>query len=197
MARLTNSIRDAISNDILKKRFTEEVQTLSDKYAELADAIYKAVMKDRLKRIQGLPKEWFPSEKSIYIRLGVEFTRLYFAGLTHHNGDSLAVFVDRKEESRPFTNDLKGNCVGLYDVGDVFVIEFNKLNREKEKIAENLKTARLMIDKTLYSVSTIEKLIEIWPEVEAIAKPYLEKGERKALLPDIPRAKLNDLLKLP
>ena len=47
----------------------------------------------------------------------------------------------------------------------------------------------------LGSVTTIQKLIMIWPEVEAFAAPYLQ--EKTAILPVIARERLNDALGLP
>lgn len=203
--RLTNSIRDSLMEALMRRAFKAQCEDWAQRFGKFVLKVHADVYGDDLKRMEALPEGWLPKSREIKVRIAGESIRLSTTGEWGANGYS-AKWPDEFRACDASKNNIKlmvhtyhnnDREAKVYDARHQIASEYsgfmNELTDLQEKIGGAKRTARAALD----SVHTIQKLIEVWPEVEVFAKEYLVHGERKALLPDIPRAQLNSVLGLP
>lgn len=204
-ARLTRPIRDAITKKLLHRAFKDRAQAVVDRQADFARRVYEDALKPHLAAIAAVPAGWLPTDDDIKVSFGSEYTQLDFGnGLSYSIHHTLracgAERISDKGGNRlelPFPSKFKGQCMKVYDASHPLAEEFRNLQVEQEALVAEVEKAQRTMKATLESVTTVKKLIDVWPEVEEFARPYLYNGERKAILPAIPRAELNAALGLP
>lgn len=201
MTRLTNSIKDALMGDLLKRAFKERGDEMIARNVDYAHRLYEDALAPHLKLINSLPRGWLATDDDIKVQLGAEIKQIKFhGGLIHWSLTEDMRKAGIKLQSdvyKPFPSLYKGQCVKQYPGDHPLVIEYQKLMDGWNDLHAAIREAGLTARGAMDSVSTVKKLIEVWPEVETLAREYLEEGERKAILPAIPRAQLNTLLDLP
>lgn len=202
MTRLTTSIKDALLGDLLKRAFKQRGDEMIARNVDYAHRLYEDALAPHLKLIYSLPKGWLDTEDSIKVQLGAEIKGIRFHGglsnwsLTEDMRKAGIKFqTDRGD--KPFPRLYRSQVVKQYPGDHPLVIEYQKLMDEWNDLHAAIREAGLTARGAMDSVTTVKKLIEVWPEVETLAREYLEEGERKAILPAIPRAQLNTLLDLP
>ena len=199
--RLTNNIRDALLGKLLTRAFKPKGDALIKKAVDFAERLYRDALKYDLARIDALPEGWLPTDDDIKVQLGAQITNIRFRGSLNQYG--LGPSFDKAGINRPdipnkrFPASKKGQVVAQYPRIHKLVEEFLQLQNEFKELREEIENAKRTAQGALDSVSTVKKLIEVWPEVEEFAKHYLVDGERKAVLPAIPRDRLNTILNLP
>lgn len=201
MSRLTTNIREALLKKLLKRAFGGQVQDLMERQSKFAVRLYEdALGKKDLALVNSLPKGWLPEDDDFKVQIAGTVQGIYLNGTL--NGYSIpSEFRDAGAECAriylPFPNSKKQQVMKVYEAGHPLAEEFQAFCNEttdlKEKIGRAARTAKSAME----SVTTVKKLIEVWPEVEEFAKDYLHDGERKAVLPMIPRTELNAALNLP
>lgn len=201
-ARLTNPIRDSLMNSLLKRAFKKRGTDLIKRCADFADRLYKDAMGKDLAQIEALPDGWLQSDDDIKVQLGAEIKQVHFVGSLANWGlpdifRNAGVVEITDKKWRRFPSKFKGAVVKQYPGTHALVEEFQKLDNEWNELKAEMEKAKKVAMAAMNSVSTVKKLIDVWPEVEEFAKHYLEDGERKAILPAIPRDQLNILLNLP
>ena len=198
MTRLTNSIKEVLLKKLLVHAYRDRVQEAVNANAHFAVKVYNDAFAKDLKQINALPKGWLPTDIDILVQFGPTVQRLYFRG-------TLGAFNLREalrpceaqivyDTSYPFPANKKDTVVKQYDGVHPLVSEFDSLKAKFSELETEIHRATKTIEAAMNSVKTVKKLIEIWPEVEEFAKPYLE---HVPTLPAIPRQELNTLLDLP
>lgn len=200
--RLTNPIRDSLMNSLLKRAFKKRGEDLIKRCVDYADRLYRDAMGKDLAQISALPDGWLQTDDDIKVQLGAEIKQVHFTGTLGNWGlpdvfrnAGITENTDRKWQR--FPTKLKGQVVKQYPGDHKLVEEFQQLDSEWNDLKAEMERAKKVAMAAMNSVSTVKKLIDVWPEVEEFAKHYLEDGERKAILPAIPRDQLNTLLNLP
>ena len=206
--RLTKPIRDTILKNLIERSFGPRAQGLVDRTAKLALDVYDYGMGDRLALLESLPRGWVPRQRYIKVVFGSEHTELNFCGsigswfnfpggeiaqkahLPRHSRDS-----DRSTMPVPDDRHRVKFCVVPED--HALSAEYWALNRDLDDLGEDLKRARVSGEAVLSSVTTLNKLIEVWPEAQEFVKPYLSGGEARAVLPAVRREELNAIFDLP
>lgn len=199
-ARLTNNIRGSLQRKLLERAFQERAQDMVQRQSDFAREVYKEVFRKDLEKIASLPDGWLAKEEMFSVELGGEVVSLSFTGLSE--GWALpdlfrkagAQRIDHRERF-PFSS--RSGVLAKFDGRHLLTQRHRELSGERSDLLREMNRSWEVMSATLNSVSTIRKLIEVWPEVEAFALPYLKNGEQRALLPDIPRAELNTSLRLP
>lgn len=203
--RLTRNIREALMKKLITRAFRERAQTLVERQCDFAGRVYDDALKPHLERIAAIPEGWLPTDDDIKVSFGSHYTQLDFGnGLSHtiHHALRSAGAKARTDKAgnrieRRFPSKFRGVCAKVYAATHPLSEEFHNLQVEQEALVAEIERAQRTTKSTLESVTTVKKLIEVWPEVEEFAKQYLDNGERKAVLPAIPRAELNSQLGLP
>lgn len=204
--RLTNSIRDSLMEALMKRAFKGQCEDWAKRFSGFVLRVHAAVYGEDLAQMEALPEGWLPKSREIKVRFGGDAVRLSTTGEFNGQASYSVKWPDEfhacdasKCSIRLMVHTYHNNDreAGLFDARHPLAAEYeafmNELTDLKDKISAARRTARAAVN----SVHTIQKLIEVWPEVEEFAKQYLVHGERKALLPDIPRAQLNAVLGLP
>lgn len=210
-ARLTRHIREALLKKLMRRAFQERAQEMVDRCSAFAVTVYEDALAAHLKSIRSIPDGWLPSDDDVKVQIAGEMTRLCFNG-SMGNGCLESIMREAGAEeakvpgsvkgsfnrpNMPFPAKFRGQCVKVYDATDPIAQAHMELVRDLEDLQSEMRAAKLSAKTAMESVTTVKKLIEVWPEVEEFAKHYLDNGERKAILPAIPRAQLNQALGLP
>lgn len=146
--RLTNYMRDRIMESLLYKRFDGEKKQLVKDQAEFAVRLYQVLFPE-WKRMASLPRGWMPESRYFNVRIRGERHRL-----------------ELKADFRFPCDDRERN---LQD--EALINEFKLLNERVVKHDDDKAAARQQGRAMLHSVTTVKKLLEVWPEV----KPFLPK----------------------
>lgn len=199
--RLTNSIRDSLLKKLLERAFKARCDEFLKRAAAFAVAVHADVFGKDLEKMNALPKGWLPQDDGIMVRFGGDNTRLSFKGSLGSGGipDAFRRCGSTGGDSvyLRLTDSTKGTTAKVYNAREPLAAEYEGLINERKDLCDEIERAARTAKAAMESCSTIEKLIKVWPEVEEFAKEFLVDGERKALLPDVPRAQLNNLLNLP
>lgn len=200
MTRLTTTIREEIRDELLRHRFAKDFIAIEDAVRDLALAVYEEVYDAETRAaMEALPEGWLARSETIDVRFGGNWVRLSFAGSFRRYE-----WMFRLPDPRPAVSKL---VLAQHQKGDITVlahdhpltVRFEDVDRAADKLRVAVHTAERKITAALCAVSSVEKLIATWPEVEPFAKGYIEsKGkDGKPKLPAIPVEALNAALDLP
>ncbi len=211
--RMTRYIREAIQSKLIQRAFKDRAQEHVDRCADFAVRVYRDVMAPHLELMATLPKGWLPTDNDLNVYMSGQMARLCFNGSLGNGrltsslceGGAKEVFPAETTMNEryggahlPFPQRMLGNqCLKQYDAHDPFAVEYSKLCHEQKELVEEIERTSRSVNAALEKVSTVNKLIEIWPEAADFARPYLVNGEQRAILPAIPREELNQRLGLP
>lgn len=197
--RLTNTIRERIANAVLRHRFSEPVEVLIADRAAFAEEVYNDVYRkaDR-EKMAALPKGWLPETNSINVQFGDDgrsYESLNFSGLVYGGVGGMRKPDDKREVigRRAYSNRAHG-CVKVYDADHRLAKKNADLHQRYIDLKTSFEAAKQQVEAALSSASTINKLVEIWPEVEPFARSF---DDVPVKVPAIPTAKLNEILDLP
>lgn len=199
--RLTNHIREALLKKLLERAFKSRCDEFLKRAAAFAVRVHADVFGSDLTKMDALPNGWLPTDDDIMVRFGGDNTRVSFRGSLGAGGIPDAF---RKCGSTGgdnvylrFTSSKKGTTAKVYNARDALAAEYEALINDRKDLSDEIERAARTAKAAMDSCSSIQKLISVWPEVEEFASEFLVDGERKALLPDVPRAQLNAILNLP
>lgn len=198
--RLTKSIRDDLTEKLLTRSFGKKVQELAARCRSFADRVYEDVYRKELERMNALPDGWLGTNSSFNVKFGSEYTPLGFNGtLDGWSWPSKFMMVGLETDLvyRRVLASRFSQCNKVYDALSDFAVEYTSLNNEQSDLIRTIIETQQSVKATLSRVTTVQKLIEVWPEVEEFAKKYLVEGEKKVLLPAVSREHLNTILNLP
>lgn len=203
--KLTKAIREAIQSKVIIHAFLPQAQRHMELEYQFVEDIWNDLVSPEMKeRMKGLPEGWLPEDDDFKVYFDTEAQSLYFktgVGYALPNG-FYKLGIQQREglgvSRRMPSNWSRGAVAKVYRDNET-ITRFRALQAARKRIETDLEAARSSVMRTLESVTTVKRLIEVWPEIEAFAKPFLEeeKAEARAILPDIPRARLNETLHLP
>ena len=182
--RLTESMRYAIQGAMIAQRFKAEEERLKREERELALAVYRDIYPGDVRTLLSrVPEGFLLRSESVLVSFDGEMKLLNF-------GERLPV----KQE-----HDRHRCAAKVYAGGDPLTVRFTQLRGEDEVMKAQMAEARASIKAVLSSVTTIKKLIAVWPEAEPFAAPYNStQGDATAVRAlTVPLPKLNALLGLP
>lgn len=187
--RLTNDIRDSLVTKLIRHRFDEPAKQLALKQAAFTYKVYRALFSEgEFNLIQDLPSGWLPSVCDIEIKFGGDYQRLAFSPRPLI-GDRL----DDKEYPMPASMNCR--CAKQFPVRDSLTKESIQLTREYDALREEISSVKQQVRAAVYSTSSTDKLLEVWPELEPFLKDYVGVKFSTALA--IPVKDLNAALGLP
>lgn len=198
--RLTTDIRNRLTNDILRHRFAADVDALIVAQGEFALKVYNDIFSaNKQEAMNSLPEGWLPESHDIGAQFGYSdgggrFARLWFSG---YLTGILGRLQTRQDDGRITKRVLASKSHGaakVYDPSHPLAIEFGRLRNRTKDLKSAATEAEQSVTVALNKVTTISRLIEIWPEVETFARKY-EVGAPS--LPALPTNTLNEMLRLP
>lgn len=200
MTRITNAIKDALVTALLSRAFKTKCEAVMSRWDNWSEEVYKDVLGKDLDKINSLPEGWLRTDTDMSVKLGNDVIKVYFGGGPHWSLPSAfksAGISSRKSIAKRLPNKMINAVTKIYDVDHPIAAAHETIRRDEVDLSKEIEDAARTTKAVIDSVSTVKRLIAVWPEVDEFARPYLEDGERKALLPDIPRAALNKALNLP
>jgi hypothetical protein len=195
--RLSVGIKESVERELISYRFAEEAKTLVSDFATLALDVYHDVYPetDRVK-MQRLPRGWLPKRGDVKVTFAGEMTQLPFRGRCHgeiaraRGKDGCSTEAERLI---PFS-DYGGRCVKQYEATHDLAERFAALEQRWSQLEADIRAAQRAARAAMDSVTTVKRLIEVWPEVAPFVQHYENKPNT---LPAVPRSDLNVALGLP
>lgn len=183
--RLSNYIKDTIIKDTIIKRllkhgFDEREKALRVEENSLGDAVYKDVYSLEIRRLMDDMPRGFLLEKDVL--------RVSFEG----NGFCYITFG----EYRRISKSHECNAAKVYDSKHPLSKRYYDFEKRKSALKDEKQTARSNARAVLDSVSTLKKLIEVWPEVGPYVEDFEPSATGKAMLPALSLKNLNEALGL-
>jgi hypothetical protein len=177
--KLINHSRDQIIQNAMKGAFQKEFAANKKRMEAHAMRCYRSLVSPALeKKARQAPDEFLCLSNVARID--------YYVNETKWDGCETDLDLGRVV---PFP--ARSACIAIRD--PKLVAERHAINEEKSQIESKLRELETSIRRTVYSTSSLNKLIEMWPEVEGFLPDYL--GKPKAQLPVLPVADLNAALK--
>jgi len=218
--RLTVAIKDKLTVQLIAHAFTDRCKKLLASECELAQEIYDDTLGSRMIKVDGgsrrkmslrkvvaaLPAGWPGMCDNFKVELAgqiVKFDRYDGMASRYRENEQDLVGIkgvpSREQQKWPFPPGFSGNyTLNAYDAKHKFSARADELAGEREDLVSKISSMTHSTRATLDSATTVQKLIVIWPEVEAFAAPFLqEKTAAAVLLPVVARERLNDALGLP
>lgn len=196
MTRLTNEIRDKIINNAITKaigeRETVQLKSFADKFS---DELVKTALGDRLdsltkiekdikKLIDKIPEEFRTYEDEYHV-IDYDVVRLNIAGQAVDWGfDEPRIFPRNTWRDRY-----------VIPQGHVLVGMMDDYRAEQKAISDIKTNVRENVRALVYSVTTVKKLLEVWPESLELIPSNVEKPIVQ--LPSIKIEQLNALIGVP
>jgi hypothetical protein len=196
--RLSVGMKEQIERRLIHYRFSEEAQQLVAEYAQLASDVYDDVYPNTTqKKMKELPKGWLPTTASISVQFGeagLSYANLAFAGICY--GEISYAGGQGKvecETCRLVPYNERNGCVKQYPYTHPLSKRYDELETRYKALEERIRAGRKAARAAMDQVTTLARLIEVWPEIA----PFTEGFERRNTLPAISRPDLNGLLGLP
>lgn len=194
--RLTTALRDAIATNAIKKSGVVAAQANNDKaFAELAEKV----------RVQILGGEKKAAEADAKLAKAMKIEKeLHELGITQfciRRGRSSEIYpsfggartrLDYGDDTYKLTPS-RDFC--LLDPDDPLTVEFHQLDNEKHTLSQQREEVKVNVYAALNSVSTVKRLLEVWPEIKELLPTNLDAA--RAALPALRVGDLNKMIGLP
>jgi hypothetical protein len=133
------------------------------------------------------------------LKFNGKFTHRYghvVVGGVHISEEDMHAFAPSMDAVlKRFPDRKKGTCVASFEARDSVSLKYDELQNKKTDLIAAFNKARSDTAAAIGQYTTIDKLLEAWPEIEPFTKGVVAK--RKPQLPAVPVSKLNELLGLP
>lgn len=177
--RLTNMIRDIVKSRLLEKTYKKREEQNKAAKTKLADQVYRDVYPLKIRRqMEAMPEGFMCHSESFNVNFAGERSYLYFSS--------------RRPIARKHTNSYAVS----YPADHPLAVKWTEISREEKAINAEKRGTRTDIGVVLDQVTTLKKLIEIWPEVEPWVKDFVEPPVDRTNLPALPITELNKTLGL-
>lgn len=155
--KLTNATREHIINTAMQQAFEARDRAQENAITALADAVYRHEYAAIEKIANKLPQGWCNADKNIYIEA---------AGFSWRgNGDAserLGMSKSRRLPINQNCNPVKiGGAHPLNDQAQAVAEEHKAIGRDKDALRAKLRAV-------VCAATTVEKLLDAWPECEAL-----------------------------
>lgn len=147
--RLTNGTRDLIVANVLTKTFEKRLKANKEIENTLALAVRNSALGKHKAAFDALPAEFVSASSAIRANVGGLKLWLHYAKDTRSANETISV-----------SGPLRDKCEALM--------------REQEKLDKDRVALRSQVKALVYSVSTADRLREVWPEGKEYYEPYLE-----------------------
>ena len=177
--RLTNFIREQILAAVLKHAFEAREKALEAEKFALGDAVYNDIYPEPLrKQMAALPDGFLPTDSDVKVQFeGQRFTHVYFG------------------ERRRIARTHEYNAARVYEAKHPLTVRYDAWKKAQDDLNAEKSKAKSSAEAVLGSVTTVKKLIEVWPEVEQFARPFAVESPSRAIA--LPIKDLNKSLGLP
>jgi hypothetical protein len=180
--RLTKEMRNEMINAVLEHRFGSAKQALLDREHDLAESVlFEALGRERYDLLTSVPKGWLGTLGYLnFVLESGENHTLHFA------------------ETKPLPYYI---WHGSSDDGDYLVVKGNmaarvqKLMDDYDAHEDARRKARDQVRAAVYSYTTVERLLEEWPEIAPFVPRYAKAPQHLVPAPMI--STLNMVLGLP
>lgn len=177
--RISNYMKEQVISRLLKHAFEEREKSLQAKWYALGDAVYQDLYPaDLQKKMNALPAGFLPMDDDVRVSFGGNFTRVYFG------------------ENRLLARSHQSNAARVYDDKHPLSVRHDAYRSAKDQLEEETRKAKSSAQAILDSVTTLKKLIEVWPEVEPFVEDFKQTDSGR-YLPALPVQDLNARLGLP
>lgn len=211
--RITQSMREQITNNALLHRFTDDVNKMSVTMSKLAEQAYHFVFSpDDIKAMEHLGESVLTMSGSIVVRMAGEIRTMDFDGylIRNHTGTALrfggTVFpnklqADIVELLMPFTDRYSRQNEAYWTRFTIkrdskakskFCDDVLAAEADEEKLKSAIDEASTKLMSLLESVQTFKKLRAIWPEG---AQFYDQYDVDHTLTPKVPAVIITDINK--
>lgn len=190
MTRLNSHLRDQIVSAALDKSGNTERQAATRARREAwAEAVRVAALGSMGPKLEALVKRVEKLEKEIPVEYQSGYSVVKTRGYLTLNCAGLTVRVNEWEGSKvaPSTHTLLADDPLVQEFHDICAEETAN-DAQRDKVKSSVRAA-------VNSVTTVAKLLKIWPEAKELLPPYVE--ESKDRLPAVQVADLNALVGLP
>jgi hypothetical protein len=200
MTRLLNSMREKITDNLMVHSFLPRCEQKMVEQAQLAAAVYDDFYSGKEREvINGLPAGWLSSWDYVRCRVDENDLSLNFNGWIG-SGPVFGVLIDasvkRPEKTeRRFASCDGGRYVKVYEGNKGLGKRLLAYSRDCGALDEQLRDARRKAEATLAKFTTVEKLIETWPEIEPMTVGVCAPAP--ASLPALATDTLNNMFGLP
>lgn len=176
--RLSNYIKETVISSLLSHAFDEREKALDKEWFALGDAVYQDLYpEDVQKKMKALPSGFLPVDDDVRVSFGGDFTRVYFG------------------ENRMLSRAHQANAARVYDDKHPLSVRHAAFRKAKDALSLEKSGAKSSAQAILDSVTTVKKLIEVWPEVEPFVKQF-QQTDTGRYLPALPIKDLNARLGL-
>jgi len=179
--KLTNSVRDKIVQNALKNAFAVELEALDADKVAFAKMVYDHIVpREHQEVLAKVPKEYLNRSYTITIKL-----RAPGSDTPAYTRVSVSMGEERPQPHDLFYNNCSIEDATLYAV-------WSKINERGDRIHNARAKLREKITQVVQSVSTVKRLLEVWPEGKEFI-PAIALAPA-ASLPAVVVGDLNDML---
>lgn len=195
--RLTANIREQIKRAALEHKFGPLALSFVDEMRVLAADAYDDIYSKKDQALmESLPDGWLPTTNAIDVKMGSGDR--FYTSIRFNGTFSSPVFRTLSEIPEPVSKRTqsrhKWGCIKAYNDQDPLAIRFQAISDKISAMDEKFREAEVSLGAALNSVTTLKRLIEVWPEVEPFTKKFTKAP---AALPALPTQHLNTILDLP
>ncbi|HEY7823713.1 MAG TPA: Nmad5 family putative nucleotide modification protein [Acidimicrobiia bacterium] len=216
--RLTVAIKDAITDQVMHHAFAGRCKAHMEAELAFAQEVYDDIMDTKMLKVDGgtgpqlpmrkvlasLPAGWCSRQTYFKAEFAGQEQKLdRYDGFENGYRENAAMIgweavKDRDQVNWHFPPGYTWGTLAKYEAQHPFSDRCAKLHGDRDDLRSEMSMLRTQTRATLDTASTIQKLIVIWPEIEAFASPFLQEEKAAAvLLPVVARERLNDALGLP
>lgn len=179
MTKLTELIRADIIRAAITKALEKEMKRIEEMEFNLADTIYATVFtKEGIEKLRGLPSGWVPEDGKIAFRVG-----------------SMGWNVVRCRAPVRLPHSRSHGCLLAADSTSAIGEAWFELAAAKKDLEETKAQIKMAIRPILNSVTTVNRLKTVWPDVVEFLPTIYSAPAVKASLPAVQIEHVNNLLK--
>lgn len=165
--KLTKAIKENILGRIIRHRFAKTEEELTKAKEAFALDIYCALYTpDEIKKMRALPEGWLKTVTAVRLRTAFDGWHGYSLG---------------EEEGRLPIQDHKGYELRVNDNKEPIYVKFLDLQEKIDATRQARRKAELDIDAVLNSVTTVNRLLTVWPEAEQFILASSATFKRRSL----------------
>ncbi len=184
--KLNNAHRQKIRDLILERRYGSELERLDAADAQLALDIYDHVFSEDRSRMHELPHGWLPRVIGVKVQISGSMVELSFP-----RGTELPVPHDKASDWSDCTE-----CIADLNARHELSKRYRAIVNDRATLVTERDQRSAEITGVLYSVTTVKRLLDEWPEIEDIVTSVVQAREVNRNLPTVRIDKLNKSLGL-
>jgi hypothetical protein len=199
--RLTTALRNAIAANAIKKSgVNADLQVNAEAFSDLAEKVRVQIFGGEKKaaEVDAKYRQAMKIEKELrdigvynfYIRSG-RSCDIY----PSFGGDRTKLEYGKDKDDNDIYRLTPARDICLLAADDSLTIEFHKLDDEKRGLEQRHEEVKVNVYAALNSVSTVKRLLEVWPESKELLPDDLDAA--KAALPALKVGDLNKMIGLP